>query len=123
MSAFSNRIVFLRKKNGWTQTDLARKMGISRSALSMYELGNREPDFETLESFADWFNVDLDYLLGKSDILPEYSLEERWIIELYRLADDDDKTIVKAALRKYADSSKGKEAMDRAAKSFTSAAG
>lgn len=101
MSVFSNRIVFLRKKNGWSQVALAKKMGISRSALSMYELGHREPDFETLESFADWFNVDIDYLLGKSDQLPEYSLEEIWLIDMYRQASEDDRTIVKAALRKY----------------------
>lgn len=34
----------------------------------MYERGRREPDFETLEVIADYFNVDMDYLIGKSDI-------------------------------------------------------
>lgn len=34
----------------------------------MYERGEREPNFEKLERFADYFNVDIDYLLGKSDI-------------------------------------------------------
>ena len=40
----------------------------------MYENGNREPDFETLEMIADFFNVDIDYLLGRTDkttLLPE----------------------------------------------------
>ena len=40
----------------------------------MYETGAREPDFETLEKIADFFNVDIDYLLGRTDkttILPE----------------------------------------------------
>lgn len=34
----------------------------------MYERGEREPNFTTLEKIADYFNVDMDYLLGKSDI-------------------------------------------------------
>ena len=34
----------------------------------MYERGEREPGIETLEAIADFFNVDLDYLIGKSDI-------------------------------------------------------
>ena len=33
----------------------------------MYETGDREPDFETLELFADFFNVDVDYLLGRTE--------------------------------------------------------
>ena len=40
----------------------------------MYETGAREPDFETLEKIADFFNVDIDYLLGRTDkttLLPE----------------------------------------------------
>ena len=110
MSVFSDRIVSLRKLNKWSQVELASKMGITRSALSMYELGKRNPDFETLESFADWFNVDIDYLLGKSDKLPEYSLEEQWIVNMYRRADEDDRTIVKAALRTYDDPYMEKEA-------------
>ena len=53
---------------------MAQKLGIAKSTISMYENGNREPDFETLEKIADFFNVDTDYLLGrteKTSILPE----------------------------------------------------
>ena len=42
----------------------------------MYETGAREPDFETLEIIADFFNVDIDYLLGRTNqttVLPESS--------------------------------------------------
>lgn len=51
--------------SGMSQKELAEKVGISRSAIGMYETGEREPDFETLEAFADIFNVNMDTLLGK----------------------------------------------------------
>lgn len=68
MSTFGARLKLLRKQDDLTQDALAKALGISKSTISMYENGNREPDFETLEAFADYFNVDLDYLMGKSDI-------------------------------------------------------
>ena len=55
----------LRKDKGFTQAELARLTGLKVSAISMYENGNREPNFETLEIFADFFNVDMDVLLGR----------------------------------------------------------
>ena len=68
MAAFSDMLVYLRKQCGLSQKDLADKTGLTRSAIGMYETGKREPDFETLEVFADFFNVNMDTLLGKSDI-------------------------------------------------------
>lgn len=72
---FCKRLKLLRKENGWNQSELGRKAGISRSAIGMYEQGKREPDFETLEDLADIFNVDIDYLLGNTDIRRKYDLE------------------------------------------------
>lgn len=66
MGDFKNVFKNLRIKSGYTQDGLAEAIGISRSAVSMYETGNREPDFETLERIADFFNVDMNYLLGSS---------------------------------------------------------
>lgn len=57
----------LRKDRGDTQADLAKYLGISRSAISMYESGEREPDFETLEAIADYFNVNMNFLLGQTE--------------------------------------------------------
>ena len=64
---FFNILKELRAEKGLTQTELAKALGITRSRLSMYETGDREPDFETLELFADFFNVDVDYLLGRTE--------------------------------------------------------
>ena len=56
----------LRKALKQTQTDLATYLGITVSAYGNYELGQREPDIKTLNKLADYFNVTVDYLLGRT---------------------------------------------------------
>lgn len=76
MGNFFNIFKSLRQSIGYTQQELAEKLGISRSTIGMYETGAREPDFETLELIADFFNVDTDYLIGRTTqttVLPESS--------------------------------------------------
>lgn len=63
---FATILKDLRKRDGLTQEQLAKNCGISKSAISMYENGNRTPDFETLETFADYFNVNMSYLIGEN---------------------------------------------------------
>ena len=53
MGNFKSVFKELRNKLGYTQDELAEALGLSRSTVSMYENGNREPDFETLEKIAD----------------------------------------------------------------------
>ena len=66
--SFKSRLKALRTSKGMTQDDLSEKLKISRSTIGMYERGNRQPDFDTLELIADFFNVDIDYLLGRPDL-------------------------------------------------------
>ncbi len=63
---FGKRIVSLRKSKKMTQEELATALGISRSALSLYEIEKREPDTETLLKIASYFEVSADFLLGVS---------------------------------------------------------
>lgn len=87
-----------------TQTELANALDISRSAVGMYENGEREPDFQTLEAIADFFNVDMNRLLGKSGLSREI-LENNYYIddEVAELAqqiyEDPDKRILFSAAR------------------------
>lgn len=79
MAIFSERLRTLRNNFGLSQQKLADKIGtVSKSSINMYERGDREPGLETMEAFADFFNVDIDYLYGKSDI-PNRSREENSI--------------------------------------------
>ena len=64
---FKDRLRELRTSRGLTQDDFAKATGLTRSAVSMYESGKREPNFEILEMIADFFNVDMNYLLGKNE--------------------------------------------------------
>ena len=68
MAKFSAIIKSLRIERGITQEQLAALLKVSRSTIGMYETGSREPDFETLEAIADIFNVDMDYLMGRSTV-------------------------------------------------------
>ena len=66
MSGFSERLSALRRGAGMTQAELAKKLGISKSSVSMYECGNREPEFDLLEKMADLLQVDMNVLLGRA---------------------------------------------------------
>lgn len=64
---FAKRLAELRNRRNITQYDLAERLQFSRAQISNYEQGTREPDFQTLIIFADFFGVSLDYLLGRTD--------------------------------------------------------
>ena len=68
MSKFSERLRQLRISRDLSQMDFSKQIKVSKSSINMYERGEREPGLETLERIADYFNVDMDYLLGKSEI-------------------------------------------------------
>lgn len=65
MPDFKDMLKFFRMREGLSQSELAAKLGVSTSRISMYEAGKREPDFETEERIADFFNTDLNTLRGK----------------------------------------------------------
>lgn len=71
MNYIGARLKYLRKQDDITQQQLATAIGISKSTISMYENGNREPDFETLEKFADYFNVNMSTFFPSGEI-PDY---------------------------------------------------
>lgn len=64
---FGVRLRELRKERGLTQAELAKLLSIGESTISFYESGKRQPDYETLIRLADFFNVSVDYLIGRTD--------------------------------------------------------
>ncbi len=65
MAEFKDMLKYFRAREGLSQSDLAKQLGVSTSTISMYEVGKREPDFETEEKIADFFNTDLNILRGR----------------------------------------------------------
>lgn len=55
----------LRKESGLTQIEFAKIFKISSGTIAMWETNKRQPDYETLNKIADFFNVSVDYLLGR----------------------------------------------------------
>ena len=64
---FSERLRKVRIQNKTSQQNLADYLQISKQAVSMMERGQRAPSVEILVALADYFNVSLDYLVGRSD--------------------------------------------------------
>ncbi|MFW6047183.1 MAG: helix-turn-helix domain-containing protein [Candidatus Woesearchaeota archaeon] len=67
MSSFANRLRKLRNEYNLTQTELANKFNSSKTTFSNYENGHRKPGLELVSELADYFDVTIDYLLGKTD--------------------------------------------------------
>ena len=61
------RLKKIRKERRISQLKLAMDLNMNQNTISRYENMEREADYETLIKFADYFNVSLDYLLGRQD--------------------------------------------------------
>ena len=62
-----NRIKVLREELGLSQSEFANKIGLTQQSISLYEKEDRKPSQDVLEALADFFNVSIDYLLGKNN--------------------------------------------------------
>ena len=61
------RLKELRKKKNISQLKLAMDLGMNQNSISRYENLERQADYSTLIKFANYFNVSIDYLLGRTD--------------------------------------------------------
>ncbi|MBR3439916.1 MAG: helix-turn-helix transcriptional regulator [Clostridia bacterium] len=61
------RLKELRKERGISQQKIAIDLNMNQNSISRYENGQREADYKTLIMLADYFNVSVDYLLGRTD--------------------------------------------------------
>lgn len=82
MNLFPKVLEFLRKKENLTQEQLAKELHISRSAIGMYEKGNRKPDQKTLRLFSAYFGVDMNYLVG-GPTKEDYQMYEHLLNDIF----------------------------------------
>ena len=110
---FKDIVKQLRLERGWSQQEVADRLGVNKQTISQYERGIRKQLFDTAEQLADIFHVDLNYLMGFTDKIQKpagdetdpatnkflgVSLEEIDLVEAWRHADDPTKRIVAYAL-------------------------
>lgn len=107
MERFGQRLQRLRNERGLSQQELAKKVGASRSSISMYECDDRWPDFEVLDNLADYFDVSFDYLLCRAEVnsgYPAHNFERRMLsyaeklTAAYQKASPDTQAAVRAIL-------------------------
>ncbi|WP_083520794.1 helix-turn-helix domain-containing protein [Alicyclobacillus kakegawensis] len=67
MSSLGKRLCELRQQRNIKQREMAEFLGVTLRAWQRYEAGDREPTIDQLIQLADFFDVSLDYLVGRSD--------------------------------------------------------
>lgn len=67
MSIVGERLKILRESVRLSQKDLAGKLGLAQSAVNRYENSQSEASYKTLLAYADYFDVSLDYIYGRTD--------------------------------------------------------
>ncbi len=78
---FGNRLLSLRKEQGWSQPELGKKVGTSGAIIGRYERGEITPSIEVAKKLADTFGVTLDYLIDDKkmpNILQNQAMLTRW---------------------------------------------
>lgn len=82
MFTFADRLKELRKLNNMTQTDLGKLLGVGNTTISMYESDKSTPNDEIKLKISEYFNVSLDWLMGKSDVRSSTSLNKKTTIPI-----------------------------------------
>ena len=67
MSDFSERIKELRKEKGLSQEGVGNIIGVKKYAVYSYEKGRAYPEMKSLIALAEYFDVSMDYLAGRTD--------------------------------------------------------
>lgn len=78
MNDFAIRLKQIRKEKGLTQKQLAIELGASERGIQQYELGERKPAYDFLISLADYFDISLDYLTGRTIDSTPLSYHSEW---------------------------------------------
>jgi transcriptional regulator with XRE-family HTH domain len=89
---FNERLANLREKTGLSQKELSARLGIARTTYAGYENGSREPDLNMLNKLAEYFQVNIDWLItGRIKQLDE---DDQKLIEEFAKLDDRDQAYI-----------------------------
>lgn len=97
-----HRITELRKQKGWSQTELANKVGVSYPQMSRYEIKGVQPPADVIKKISDVFGTTVDYLVsGATDDKAKASLKDTELLNQFMAIEtmpDNDKTIIKTLI-------------------------
>lgn len=87
------RLAELRRKNKYTQKQLAEALNLSQQVISNIERNTTAPDLEFLYGAADLYNISLDELIGRKLNLPAKESYERKIVEVLEMMNEYEKEL------------------------------
>ena len=114
MATFANRAKEQRLKKGLSQPQLAEDIGVTKQTISLWERGVRRPEFETMNKLAQYFGVNMAYLVGQSDdptvhepteedasdwVDSEVAMEIEWLASQLSQLSADSRRIVASTIR------------------------
>ena len=79
-----NRLKMLRRQKGVKQGDIANLLHITQGAVSQWELGRTNMDYQYAKTLADYFGVTTDYLLGEADIIDSSAIQAPAAVRIHR---------------------------------------
>lgn len=105
-ATFQNRFKYLKIASHKTRDQIAENLGVSVSAIDRWTQGERRPTRKMQARIADYFNVSINYLMGRSDssddqyadFLEEHTEEEASFLMKYRTASKKTKKVVQSIL-------------------------
>lgn len=116
-----NNMKKIRESLQLTQVKVANDLKLSRQVYNFYENGKRNPDMQTLVKIADYYNVSIDYLLGRTNVIKPENIDENDLLAKLNTADSETKASVEQFLNYllYEKERKHKEKNDNNAKKNT----
>lgn len=97
MSIEFNNLKMYRKQNGFTQEQVAERLGVSRQAVAKWEKGESLPDIESVITLADMYGVAVDFLVRNMGKIPEAKDEKKHIFGYTKINENGQITLPKKA--------------------------
>jgi transcriptional regulator with XRE-family HTH domain len=110
MSGFGKRLIELRKQKGFSQTELAKQVGLSYIQIGRYETKGTQPPAEVLNKLADTLGTSIDYLInGDSNEKAINTLKDAELLQQFKAVEqmnDDDRSVIKKVIGAFITQSK-----------------
>lgn len=88
-------LIDLRKQNKKTQSEIAKYLNLTTAGYNKYEINKTEPSIENLKKLADYYNVSLDYLVGR-EFASKYAYlteNEKNLLDIFREMTEDNQQV------------------------------